>query len=396
MSKVIIIFVAFSVIIVIGTGILATIYFPNSLESMKAEIVEASAKNGFETKIERADFRFPNLIEFGGVCVGDFSKNIKADAKSFELEISLLAYARAIYKQKIKKEKVGISDFSNSAKLKNIVFGVNDKEIFSDAKANLRFEKETLKYDLLINKVDNFYFHVKKIEASGTIDSGFFSINSNIKIFEGNLNMKANFDSYNYLLKDIEAVFNNIEIKNLFPDLCVYGKISGTMVSSDFVDIKSDFSKILREKQAVFSIEMSDFKYNNQKYSKPILSAVSVLGINNLDFAKITTNFDYSYSKVRVNSFLADNFKYAVSANGHYSPQNNKLDFSIQIHFNPDMKFAVRKEIWNAMVFAEPKNEGRKIGGRIDGHVSGYSISLDNEVMKKGVNSFLKEIEKLF
>jgi len=115
-----------------------------------------------------------------------------------------------------------------------------------------------------------------------------------------------------------------------------------------------------------------------------------------LDFSKITANLDYSRSKLQINNFLADNFKYAVSANGYYIPENQKIDFDVQIHFNPDMKFVIKKEIWNTMTAAEPKNEGRIIGGRVGGTLNNYYVSLDIDVVKRGVNSLLKEIEKLF
>jgi hypothetical protein len=396
MSKVIVIFAVFLTILAMGVSILTTIYLPNSLELMKAEIVETSAKNGFETKIESAAFKFPNLVEFSGVCVGDFSKNIRANAKSFQLEISFLDDVKAIFRQKIKKSKIGINDFSNFAKLKNVDFFVSGKEIFSDGEADLYFENGALKYDLSADKTGAFYFPVKKIEANGTIDSGFLGINSNVKILGGNLALKADCYLHTYLFKDVVLNFSGIEIKDIFPAAEVSGKMSATLLLGGDIDIKSNFAKILKEKQATCSIEINGFKYDNLKHSKTILSAVSFLGINNLDFSKITADLDYSRSKVKINNFLADNFKYAVSANGYYIPENQKIDFDVQIHFNPDMKFAIRKEIWNAMLTAEPKNEGRKIGGKVSGNVNNYSVSLDNDVMKKGVNSLLKEIEKLF
>ena len=396
MSKVIVIFAVFLTILAMGVAILTTVYLPNSLESMKAEIVETSAKNGFETKIESAAFNFPNLVEFSEVSVGDFSKNIRANAESFQLEISFLDYAKAIFRKKIKKAKIGISDFSNFAKLKDVDFFVNGKEIFSDGEANLYFENAVLKYDLSSDKAGDFYFHVKKIEANGTIDSGFLGINSNIKILGGNLEIKANCDLNTYLLKDVVLNFSGIEIKDVFPAAGVSGKMSAAVLVGGDIDIKSNFAKILKEKQADCSIEINGFKYDNLKHSKTILSAVSFLGITNLDFSKITTNLNYSRAKVKINNFLADNFKYAVSANGYYIPENQKIDFDVQIHFNPDMKFAIRKEIWNAMLNAEPKNEGRRIGGKVGGSVNNYYVSLDIDIVKKGVNSLLKEIRNLF
>ena len=396
MSKVIVIFAVFLTILAMGVAILTAVYLPNSLESMKAEIVETGAKNGFETKIESAAFKFPNLVEFGEVSVGDFSKNIQANAESFQLEISFLDYAKATFKKKIKKAKIGISDFSNFAKLKNVDFFVNGKEIFSDGEANLYFENGALKYELATDKAGTFYFPVKKIEASGTIDSEFFGINSNIKIFDGNLALKANCDLNTYLLKDVVLNFSGIEIKDVFPTAGVSGKMSVAALVEGGVDIKSDFAKILKKKLAACSIEISGFKCDNSKYVKPILSVVPYLGITNLDFLKITADLNYSHSKMKINNFLADNFKYAVSASGYYIPENQKIDLDVQIHFNPDMKFVIKKEIWNAMLAAEPKNEGRKIGGKVSGSVNNYYVSFDIDVVKRGVNSLLKEIEKLF
>jgi len=396
MSKVIVIFAVFLTILAMGVAILTTVYLPNSLESMKAEIVETSAKNGFETKIESAAFNFPNLVEFSEVSVGDFSKNIRANAESFQLEISFLDYAKALFRKKIKKAKVSISDFSNFAKLKNVDFFVSGKEIFSDGEANLSFENGALKYELSADKAGAFYFPVKKIEASGTIDSEFFGINSNIKIFDGNLALKANCDLNTYLLKDVVLNFSGIEIKDVFPTAGVSGKMSVAALVEGGVDIKSDFAKILKKKLAACSIEISGFKCDNSKYVKPILSVVPYLGITNLDFLKITADLNYSHSKMKINNFLADNFKYAVSASGYYIPENQKIDLDVQIHFNPDMKFVIKKEIWNAMLAAEPKNEGRKIGGKVSGSVNNYYVSFDIDVVKRGVNSLLKEIEKLF
>jgi hypothetical protein len=396
MSKVIVIFIVFLTILAAGVAILSTVFLPNSLEAMKTEIVETSAKSGFETKIEAVAFKFPDLVEFSGVSVSDFLKNIQAHAETFVLEISFWDYAKAVLMQKFKKTKIGINDFSDCAEIKNIKFSAAGKEIFSEGKANLRFENGSLKYNLSADKGGYSYFPIKEIKADGIIDSGFFGINSNFKILGGSLTLKADYDINACLLKNTTADFSGIEIKDVFPAYGVSGKISGSAIVRGGVDIRSNFAQILKEKQASCSIEISGFRYGGDKYLKPILNAVAFLGIRHLDFSKITADIDYSRSKVLVNSFLADNFKYAVLAGGYYIPDNQKIDFDIQIRFNPDMKSAMRKEIWNALIAAEPKNEGRKISGRVSGNINNYSVSLDNDVMKKGVNSLLKELEKLF
>jgi hypothetical protein len=212
MSKGILIFGAFLIIMTVITVTAIKFYFPNSLETMKTEIIETSVKNGFKMEIENVSFCSPNIVRFDNIFVADVSTNVKAAAKSFELEISLFDYLNAIYRQKVKKEKIGIKDFSHSAKFKSVNFFINGKEIFSDAKANLYFE-ETLKtaYDLSADKIADFYFPIQGFFVNGTINGDILGINSDIKMLGGKVSVKTSHRLHHYSLRETQISLSGIK-----------------------------------------------------------------------------------------------------------------------------------------------------------------------------------------
>jgi hypothetical protein len=393
MSKVISIFVIFFAIIVIFASVFYFNTVPKSLLMMKAGIIESGQKNGFEIEIARARIKFPNLIEFEDVGVSDFSKNLEMSAKLCKIEISMFDYLKSIFK----REKVFWGSFSKKSSLEDIVLKIGQKPIFENAAADLFFEDDNLQYRISAKEIENSQLPIKNISAFGIIDSGFCKINSRFEIYDGWIEAKGNLNLQNSLLKGLEIGFDGIEISKILSDLNISGKIGGKIIpKADEVLLDSHFLGNIKETNAYCSLSISNFKDLGHKSSRQILNAVAFVGIKNLDFAKITAVFDYSPSKVLIDNFLAENFSYSVSVDGHYFPQSTRYDFSVDIRFKPDMRSAIQRNVWESMIPDAPRDQGRKISGNIRGEGDKFSISFDGEIIKRGINSFLSSLKDIF
>ncbi|MCL1946908.1 MAG: hypothetical protein FWF51_07150 [Chitinivibrionia bacterium] len=396
MSKVIGIIAVFFVII----AVFALVFYyniPKSLEIMKAEFVEVGQKNGFDVEIRDAKINSASVVEFEDISVVDFSKNVRAYAKVCKFEISLSDYIKAIFGQITKKEKVFLKKFSKKTSLENIVVKIAENEIFTDATAELFFENGNLRYVISGKISENSIFEVEDFSSFGIIEGGFCRVDSKFNIFGGEANVKGELDFQNISLKNPEIELNGIELEKLLPNFNFSGKLSAKInPQTENIVFNADFFEKIKETNADFSIKINNFKDLGSKYSKQILSNVAFAGIKSIDFAEISADVFYSPTKISTTNFLADNFKYSVSADGFYVPQSQNYDFSVGIHFNPDMKNSIQKNIWDVMTPDVPKNQGRFIGAKVYGEGGNFTISFDDEIMKRGVNSFLSSLKDIF
>ena len=397
MSKVIGIIAVFFVIIAVLSGVF---YYniTKSLEIMKAEIVEAGQKNGFNVEISGAKMNFLNVIEFEDINIGDFSKNVNAHAKLCKFEISLSDYIKALFERITKNEKVFLRKISKKASLSDIRVKIAENEILSDASAELFFENKNLRYVISARTVLNSDFNTEELSVFGIIDGGFCRIDSKFGFIGGEARVKGELDFQNISLKNPEIELNGIEIDKLaLLDFNVSGKLGGKIIpQTDKIAFNTGFTERIKETNFSCSIKIDNFKDLGNEYSKQILAAVAFAGINNIDFAEISADFDYTPSKIEVKNFLADNFRYSVSADGFYIPQSRNYNFSVGIHFNPDMKNGMQKNVWDIMALDAPNNQGRFIGAKVFGKSNDFTISFDDEIMKRGVNSFLSSINDIF
>ena len=389
MSKVIGFFAIFVVIIACS----AVFFLPKTLISFENGIISGAEKNGFLLKIGNTSFSFPDKIVFENAEVlsilnNDFSAKISHTA----LDFSLTDYIKSLF-----KSNRTISDFSNTAQLSDISLFFQDTEILPNAKAVINFTSDNLKYKISADRFNYGDFNASKITIDGTFDSTKTDFTANIEIFGGLIKFIADYDLQRNHLELSKIALQDIDLPQILPDdVKITGKLSGEIIPRALPHNFSNFDEILENTEAECVLSIKNFGFEDKKISKPILDAVYFVGINDLNFREITANFDYSHSNLRVKNLRADNFKYAVELNGFFIPKTQRFDFNTEIRFNPDMHFAIQRNVWNAMTRTEPNNQGRKITGKISGNGSDISVSLDSEIMRRGVNSILSEIKNIF
>lgn len=411
MSKVIGIFAFFLIVIAIFAGFFFYA-MPQSLETLKSEIISSADKNGFAMEIGNAQFTYPDKIIFEEIFAMNGARMFAASEKC-ELIISPFNYLKAIFRNKFKNKKIELSDFvkeiitddlvlvNNSGKIEN------PEEIFKSGKniiyANARifFDGETLNkwiYSIKTENINIFGNSIENFEAAGV--AGSENIAFNFNFLGGDFKLLANVRWEDMMLMAVNLSFENVDLQKILPaDINAEGKLSGKIIPSSLPPSLagiSSFDDIIKGTKAQCRLSVKDFKLGGNKAFQSILDAVQFVGIENLNFREITADIDYSYENSRIKSLVADNFKYKVSTTGFYIPKTQKFNLDTEIHFNPDMKMVIQRNIWNAMTKSKTNKEARIITGTISGNSSNVSISLDSEIMKKGVNSILKEIEKLF
>jgi len=411
MSKVIGIFAFFLIIIAISAGFLY-ITMPQSLETLKSEIIYSVGKNGVAMEIDNARFSYPNKIIFEGIGAMN-SARMFAVAETCELKISPFDYAKAFFQNKFQNKKIELSDFVREINIDDLIL-VNTKgkiedleEIFKSGeniiytKAKIFFDDKILKkwiYVIKADQIDIFGNTIENVEVAGIVSHE--NVYINFDLLGNRFDLLANIRWEDMMLMAVNLSFENIYLQRLMPsDINATGKLSGMIVPSVLPPSLSGISSIddiIKGTKAEISLSIKDFKLGDNKFSQPILDAIQFVGIDNLNFQEITADIDYSYENAKIKNLVADNFKYKVSATGFFAPKTQKFNLDTEIHFNPDMKMIIQRNIWNALTKSETNKEARILTGTISGNGNNVSISLDGEIMKKGVNSILKEIEKLF
>jgi hypothetical protein len=240
-------------------------------------------------------------------------------------------------------------------------------------------------------------FTISKIEISGILDSNITNFTAKLDAFCGQIYVIADYDFQKSDVNIQKISLQNIDLQQILPDdINASGAVFGEIIPQKLPASFSNLDEIFQKTVAECSLSVKNFKFEDKKISKPILDAVYFVGINDLNFKEITANFNYSYLNTRVKKFRADNFKYAISATGFFIPKSQNFDFDTEIHFNPDMKGVIQKNIWNSLLPSVPNNEGRKLTGKISGNPNNISVMLDTEIIKKGINSILNEIKDIF
>lgn len=410
MSKIIGIFVFFLMIIAVSAAIFH-FTVPQSLETLKSEIISEANKNGFEMEIEKVKFVYPDIVEFENI----FAMNelgIIANTESCKLKTSIFDYVKSVFQKRFQDKDVEFKDFTNDITIDELkLFFVKNgtKELENafetgenmvNASLKIFFDSQSSNnwfYSLKTDSLGIFNHSLKNVAAFGIVGSENISLNFNY--LGGNFLVAMQCDWKNSMLVSMNISFENIDLQQIIPDnINASGLLSGTINPTKFPTFSTDnlIDDIIMNTEAECSLSVKNFKLDDNKFSKPILDAVLFVGINDLNFQELTANIYYSYLNTDIKNLLADNFKYKVSAQGSLIPKTQKFNLNTEIHFNPDMKFVIQRNIWNSMLSAEPNNEGRKLTGKISGNTNNVSVTLDGEIMKKGINSILSEIEKLF
>jgi hypothetical protein len=130
MSKIITIFSVF----LAAVAVLLMIFISKSLSFFEREMIYAGKNNGFEIKIEKTSFLFPDKIVFKNAEVTSITNSgFSAKVSQATLDISLIDYTKSLLKLKLKKQKSNLSDFSDFAELTKILLYYNEKEILQES-----------------------------------------------------------------------------------------------------------------------------------------------------------------------------------------------------------------------------------------------------------------------
>ncbi|MCL2845818.1 MAG: hypothetical protein FWE23_10295 [Chitinivibrionia bacterium] len=393
--------IAFCTIFLVIAGIFTAIFFisvPKSLKIMKAGIVEAGQKNGIIIEIRNSRAKFPNKIEFSDIQISDFSQNFNATIKSCRIDFYFGGYIRAVLRRITMGETIHLQNFSQIAILQGIDLKIAENQIFTKAQGNIFFE--TQKYEITANNFNDFGFEIKNFSACGElIDSALISINSNFQIPDNgeiDINGFLFFDSL-LIFQNPEIEIRGIEIGNLFPDLNVSGTLAAEITPyADEFTLNAEFLQNIKNIEASASVSINNFRDSGNRFTKQILSALAFVGINSLDFANVSADIKYSPSKIVINDFMADNFRFAILADGRFYPKSSEYRFSAGIRFSPAMRSIIERGIWEAMTPDIPQNEGRFLGASVSGKGENISISFDDQTFRRGINTLLSSIRDIF
>ena len=392
MSKIIKIFAIFAVFFVL-LAVSAVIFLPKSLVFFENEMILASERSGFLMSIENTAFVFPDKIVFENAEVSSLAnRDFSAKISHFALDFSITDYIKSLFKR-----NRTVFDFSDVVELSDISLFFKENEILSNAKARINFTPDGLNYKIFTDGFNYGDFEISDIEIDGFLDS--ISTNFTIKteVFGGIANVFADYDLLKNKFSINRITLQNIDLpKILQNDINIAGRLSGEIIPQELPRNFSNLDEILKYTKAECVLSIRNFRLKDMNFSRPITDAVQFVGINSLDFQEITARINYSYENTRVSQIIADNFKYAFHLSGTFIPKTQRIDFYTEIIFNPDMKFAIQRNIWNSMLPAGTNGQGRKLTGRISGSGSNVSVSLDGEIMRRGVNSLLSDLRNLF
>jgi len=391
----------FCVIFVVIVGGLTAIFFisvPKSLQIMKTEIIETGQKNGFLVEIRKSKIIFPSTIELGDIQISDFSQNFCVRINSAGSDISFLGYMKAIFGRITGGERILLQSFSQKAVLQGIDLIVAEKHIFTGAQGNLFFEHDGAKFEITAENIENIGIEIQNFSASGKlIDSALVRINSNTGMFGGEIGVNGNLNLNDFTLKNSEIEIRGIEIGNLLPDFNISGALSAKITpNAEELVLSADFLQNIRNLEASGLVSISNFSDSGNKFSKQILSALAFVGIKSLDFAKISADIEYSPAKIVVNNFIANNYRFAILADGHFIPKDFEYKFSAGIRFTPAARSTMDRAIWETMTPDIPRNEGRFLGANISGRGESISVSFDEQTFKRGINTLLSSIRDIF
>jgi len=396
MSKII----AFLAIFIGITGVLTAIFFlnvPKSLQIIKAQVIETGKNSGFDIEIRESKITFPNTIEFGGISVVNSAQNLELRINSCRFDISFADYIASVFNRITRGRSIYMRNFSQRGILEGIELEADGKKIFSEGEGSLFFENEDPRFEITTQNFADLGVEVQKITLSGLIDNAVCIISSKLFTLGGEINLNAVLDFHNFTLKNVKLEARGLELAKIAPDFNVSGTLFAEIIPKpEEFALNADFLKNFKEAEASASVSVLNFKDEGSRFARQILSALAIVGINSLDFAKISANFEYSPPKIAVNDLVADNFRFSVLADGHFTPKTLEYDFRAGIRFSPVMRSSVERNIWEAMTPDIPQNEGRFLGATILGKGENLSVSLDEQVFRRGINSLLSSLRDIF
>jgi hypothetical protein len=248
-----------------------------------------------------------------------------------------------------------------------------------------------------------FKFSSKKISGDLTLEAAVYDVyklgkqNVKLKFTQNDLSINLSKGEFangkiegEGVLNFVDTTVSNIKFKgkNLsLSDIANSDKISGN------VTLNFEGEKFIINEVKLFGegkVLVKEFKEDGYRDLKAAKRSFKLMGINSINFDKITFPFVSSGDSLITELVVAKRDDVEVSGSGYTRIKDSYFNFKINGELDGSLEKEVSPVIWDALLPLE--NGGKSFNGKVRGVPSNYTVSVDKKLMKRSINSFFNKM----
>jgi hypothetical protein len=135
---------------------------------------------------------------------------------------------------------------------------------------------------------------------------------------------------------------------------------------------------------------MVDFEERGHPFFARARREMQRLGINELAFQKVSGDVALRNGGVVSERIRCDANHVTLLLEGRYQPLSEFFNYAIEGYIDTELEENVRPVIWEALL--DDAGGNKKFYGEIRGYFDSYTVSIDMEIIKRGVRSFFRNM----
>ncbi|ERP39122.1 hypothetical protein [Chitinivibrio alkaliphilus] len=182
---------------------------------------------------------------------------------------------------------------------------------------------------------------------------------------------------------------DSLSLEALLPEARLGGQLSFSF-SSDTLTIPDIRNPYRLSGNGRFSLEK--FSDSESDYLQRARRELARIGIADLDFDHIGGDVRLRNGIVESHEISCIHDYYSLHLAGMYLLVPGTFAYSIEGRISPEFRTYVRPVIWDALIEDEKIDGGRLFYGTMEGRPEAYRVSVDAEIIKRGVRGFFRNI----